>query len=102
MKTNGSRNTSPRAIADGVQRDPLELDARAAAAGARAARKRARGWSRRRGPAAAAVSAVMSVTIPSRPELRRMRSTVNTIDSANSTSATTHAEPVSKRWKPRL
>ena len=31
-----------------------------------------------------------------------MSSTVNAIDSANSTSATTLAEPVSKRWKPRL
>ena len=39
---------------------------------------------------------------PSRPEPRRMSTTVNSIDSTKSTSATTQAEPVSKRWKPRL
>ena len=82
-------------------RDPLEPDARAVAAGARSTRRVPRGRPFAVGRSVA-VSADISVTPRAGRSSRRISSTVNTIDSAKRTSAITQAEPVSKRWKPRL
>ena len=96
MNTNGSRNNRPSAMAERVQRDPLQ-SLRPACAG-------------RRGGQPDGLT--VSVGRPGRgcSDIRPHpagRSCAHQqrgehIESANSTSAITQAEPVSNRWKPRL
>ena len=98
MKTNGSRNASPTLMPTTWVATHSSLTRRGGPdVGVPSVLVLARP-----GSPTGVTSVDMAQASPSRPELRRMSRTVNTIESANRTSAITHAEPVSKRWKPRL
>ena len=83
------------ATREGVHRDPLQATCRTAGSASAAPCVGASGrrcrW-----------LGLRHHSSPSKPLPRRISTAVKAIESANSTSATTHAAPMSKRWKPRL